>query len=129
MRGKSVALRVTVDVGRADRLGFPDHVTEQPATAREIADLLAGCLVETGGDELHERLPVVPQDAEGGILRSHDLPRRVHNLLQDVIEVMTREDRDARRQQTLESLPDPGRFEVWSHASKCFMLVTGTIHV
>src|SRR5437588_4177852 len=112
MSGKTVALRVAGDVGRANWLGFADHVTKQPATAGEIADLLARSFVQTRGDELHECLAVLTQDAERGVLRSHDLPRRVDNLLQHMIEIVTGEDRDARGQQALESFPDPSRFEV-----------------
>ena len=112
MRGKTEALEVAVDVGRTDRLALPDHLTEEPAAAGEIADLLARRLVETGGDELHQRLPVVPQDAEGGVAGAHDVARGIHHLLQHMLDVVPREDRDARSEQSLESFPNAGRFEM-----------------
>src|SRR6266545_7142269 len=128
MRREPEPLRMPTQIRGPDRLRFADHMAEHSPTAGEIADLVAGVVVDSRRHELHQRLPVLVQDAERGVLGTDDLTRRVHNRLQDVVEVVAGEDRDTGREQALESLPDTRRFDGWAHTSKCFTRSTVTIH-
>lgn len=84
-------------------------------TTGELANANARSLVETRRHKLHQRLAVVAEDAERRVAGTDHFAGRVHHLLQDVVELMAGEDRNAGGQQPLESFPDAVRFEAWGH--------------
>ena len=115
VRRKAVALRMAVQIGGPNRLRFMDHVPQQAVSARQVPDARARLGVDSGRHELYQRLAVSADDPERRIPGSDDLARRVHDFLQDLIELVAREDRHAGRQQAFESLPYARRFELWGH--------------
>ena len=113
--GEAIALRVSVQVGRSNRLRFTNHMAEQPPSLRRVADSRPQLRVDTGGHELHQTVRIRSQDTEGGVAGAHHLARGIHDLLEHVVQVVARKNGHARREQALESLSDAGRFELWGH--------------
>jgi len=110
MGRKAVAQRMAVDVRATDRHSLADHVTEKAAAGGQGADAAAGVFVEARSNELDEGRPILAQYAERRVAGTDDLASRVHDFLQDVIQVVTGVNSDARGEQSLEALPNAGEF-------------------
>src|SRR6185503_4199930 len=110
--GESVALRVTIDVGTADRLAFPNDQAEQPVPPGQVADLQARRLIEPRSDALRDARPIGAEDAERGVAGPYDRPCRVYDFLQHRIEIVMGKDRSTGRQQPFEPFPDARPFLV-----------------
>jgi hypothetical protein len=110
--GKSVALRVTIDIGAADRLAFPNDEAQQTMPAGRVTDLPTRRFIESRSDELRDARPIGTQDAECGVAGSHDFTSRVHDFLEYRVEIVMGEDRNTGCQQPFEPFPDARRFLV-----------------
>src|SRR5437867_4725786 len=91
VRREAVALGMTVQICGSNWLGFADHIAEQAASARQVADARPRVIVYPGCHELDQGRAVFAQDAEGGVPRTDDLARRIHDLLQHMIQVRSEE--------------------------------------
>jgi hypothetical protein len=91
--GKPVGMRVAVHVPEAERGGIADQLTEDPAAARQAADLPFGLVVDADVDEALQLLALAIEDTQRRVLGVGQLPRRLNHRVQNRLEVELREKR------------------------------------
>ena len=82
LRREAVAARVLADVGQAQRLGMADQLAQDAAAAGKLADRAPRGLVDAGGQEAFELLPVLIEDPDGRVARSGQLAPGLEHALQ-----------------------------------------------
>ena len=87
-----VGARVASDVGETQRLRVLDQDAEDASTAGEVADLVAGLVIDPPRDEPLELLTVLVQHTERGIPGAGQLARDCEHALQQRFEVQLGDD-------------------------------------
>ena len=105
---ESERLRVLADVCQPDGARLVDQKPEHTAAVRQVTDLLSHVLVETDGDEVRKPALTGREHAQRGVLRVGDVRRGVHDLLEHLVEVELRADRDDSGQQALQAIGERG---------------------
>ena len=76
-------------VREAKRLGAPDHLPEDAAAARELADSRVRPLVDPEREEALELAPALIEDSQGGVAGLSQLARRVEHRLEHALQIET----------------------------------------
>ena len=104
VRRKADRARVVGDLVQPQRLGVRDEGAEDPASARQLADLVRLLLIDSRVDEALEALATLVDHAKGRVAGAGQGSRRLGELQQQGIERQLRAERNAGLDEAAEAL-------------------------